>query len=426
MDKKGKKGLKIAIIISAVIIIVIAIILSLMFFTDIFKSNKEIFIKDLTQFLGKEETDNNKLISYFNKKQTTPSKNKGEINTDNAPVIAFEGQNDPTKKTVEQNIEIQYSDDVTFPITYKSNDDIYGIQTEYVSSKYIAIENNNLKEFARKLGINTSNIPNKIELQKENQKQPLTEEEKSQLKEKYMPILDKISEDKITKAKNNERSTYTLTLTAQEVQDILKELFETLKNDDILLNQISTNQNMQTQIKEYLEQMIDSMEESLTQEDGNLQIVLETVQGIPNKLEIQVPDLTITIQKNKADKLTYSIGITSKEDKCTLLASFQGLDTQEQITENYELYISTIKDGKEYSGKYNYTNNITFVDAVDIEPLTDENSMILNEYNTEQIYNFIQKLVERISQVNEDQMKELKIEDGVNPLINYLNPLPMQ
>ena len=117
--------------------------------------------------------------------------------------IVFNGSTNPSQKQAEQNIEIQYSDDVVFPINYLRDNDLYGLQNDYISNKYIAVENNNLKELAEKFGLtNVDELPNKIEITNQNQNISYTEEETKSLQEKYMPLLDVITDEKITVEKN--------------------------------------------------------------------------------------------------------------------------------------------------------------------------------------------------------------------------------
>lgn len=52
----------------------------------------------------------------------------------NSTKITFEGKTDSTKKQSEQNIKIEYPQNITFPINYKRDSDLYGLQTDYISN----------------------------------------------------------------------------------------------------------------------------------------------------------------------------------------------------------------------------------------------------------------------------------------------------
>ena len=66
--------------------------------------------------------------------------------------ITYSGKVDNTNSSSEQEIILNYSEDVNFPFKYKYTNETLGLQSEYVSSKYIGIENNNLKELIGKFG----------------------------------------------------------------------------------------------------------------------------------------------------------------------------------------------------------------------------------------------------------------------------------
>ena len=53
--------------------------------------------------------------------------------------ISFSGKTDNTNIKNEQNIILNYSNDVNFPLYYKKVNDVQGIQTDRIGSKYIAI-----------------------------------------------------------------------------------------------------------------------------------------------------------------------------------------------------------------------------------------------------------------------------------------------
>ncbi len=438
---RKKKNILIIVIISALVLIT-AIIASLYFFTDIFKSNRQMFVSELAQFMSVGEANVNPLQSYFAKKENTPYENDGtftvnvvpdsELEKVDIPTVEFSGKSNKLQNQAEQNIEIQYSNDVKFPINYRQNGDIYGLQTDYVSKKYVAVENNNLKEFAEKLGVpDTSEIPDKIEFPNMNQFN-FTEEEKAQLQKNYEPILQNITDDKIAITKTENGKLYTLTLTVQDLKNIILQFLEILQKDNIILNKINatfSEGNIQEAIENFKENIQDIDAEG---EQDNLNITLIEEQGEPNKLAIKVQSNSLLLEKSQtADKLLYRLTITSSEDQSdndtssalsgtsnisviSVLAEFTGLGSQ-QVTEHYSIDLPhTIMT-------YDFKNTISFVNSVEVEELTDETAMILNEYPEEQISNLVDAIGKRIEKVNSDQMKELGIDENGNPLM-YMIP----
>lgn len=153
---KPNKSKKIILII--LIIVAILLLLSTLAYayiaTDIFKSNKQAFLKYAMQLISKEDgfIDKN-LTSYFEKQKNTPYETKGNIKFDTSRTsneksleylknmdITFEGKIDTANSKELQNISINYSNDVNFPINYSKTGKMVGLKTNYVGSKYLGID----------------------------------------------------------------------------------------------------------------------------------------------------------------------------------------------------------------------------------------------------------------------------------------------
>ena len=158
---KPKKSKKILVIIIIAVILVIALVgvAYCYFATDIFKSNKELFFKYMGQVLNEENgMIEQPLKQYFEKQKNTPYTTQGTITTtvtkDGQQVqtyktlndfnISFSGQVDTANDQCMQEIHLNYSENVNFPLTYKKIKDKIGIQTEYVGSKYVTVEEEKL------------------------------------------------------------------------------------------------------------------------------------------------------------------------------------------------------------------------------------------------------------------------------------------
>ena len=143
-QKKNSKVVFIIIIIVIILILLMGIAYAY-FATDIFKSNKELFLQYITQMGDKEEGFIElSLKQYFDKQKTTPFLDEGSLsvnitasnhqeqfNNTNNMNITFDGQVDKANAQVAQNISINYSDNVKFPLSYKQIDHEIGIQTNY-------------------------------------------------------------------------------------------------------------------------------------------------------------------------------------------------------------------------------------------------------------------------------------------------------
>lgn len=451
---KGTKLLRNGIIIISILIVLLLVVFVVLYFcTDLLKSDKQLFFKYASQLVETEGgfIDNN-IEAFYNKKQQMPYENEGkfdftvdlgnntneQIDIANDFVVNFSGKTDKTNNKAEQNIELKYSDDVSWPLIYRHDGDIYGIQTDYVSSKYVAVENNNLKEFAEKVGMtDTSDVPEKIEIPEDKANFEYTEEEKQTVQEKYMTILEnQFRDDQFQTEKNDDGTTrYILTMTNEELKNLVIALLNELKTDDVTLgkiNNILSEQDLYTKNTieaEDIDSIIESLQEGNT-EEGEVQFIVAQKDSKLISISLNQNDNNIQLTKNnQEDSVNYSISVNFKFDTglssvetiggtIYFSANYSGLNELNAVKENYELGIAVQDNNGQQVGKYTYQfeNNVNFVDSVNIDGLNEENAMILNNYEEESIQNFMTQLGERISNVNAEQMEKIGFNYG-NPMI---------
>ena len=215
MNQKKNKLIVILIIIVSIIIVLSGIGIVYVA-TDLFKSNKNLFIKYVTQISNKEDGFiNNDLKTYLAQKKEKAYTNKSDFkvtansSSDNQKLenvnkftITSEGKIDNPNQKSEQNISINYSNDVKLPFIYKSIENEYGIKSDYLSPKYIVFnrDNTNVIENKQKNSQNeiqnSSNIGSTIENLMKN---PFSEEDMNRIKNNYSVIINQISEDKFSK-----------------------------------------------------------------------------------------------------------------------------------------------------------------------------------------------------------------------------------
>ena len=451
---KGTKLLRNGIIIISILIVLLLVVFVVLYFcTDLLKSDKQLFFKYASQLVETEGgfVENN-IEAFYNKKQQMPYENEGkfdftvdlgnntneQIDIANDFVVNFSGKTDKTNNKAEQNIELKYSDDVSWPLIYRHDGDIYGIQTDYVSSKYVAVENNNLKEFAEKVGMtDTSDVPEKIEILEDKANFEYTEEEKQTVQEKYITILENQFRDDQFQAERNEDGTirYILTMTNEELKNLVIALLNELKTDDVTLgkiNNILSEQDLYTKNTieaEDIDSIIESLQEGNT-EEGEVQFIVAQKNSKLVSISLNQNDNNIQLTKNnQEDSVNYSISVNFKFDTglssvetiggtVYFSANYSGLNELNTVKENYELGIAVQDNNGQQVGKYTYQfeNNVNFVDSVNIDGLNEENAMILNNYEEESIQNFMTQLGERISNVNAEQMEKIGFNYG-NPMI---------
>lgn len=464
---KGSKVLRNSIIIVLVLIIVMLIAIAVLYFcTDLLKSDRELFFKYFSQI---SETENGfiegNIQAFRNKQKGTPYENEGKFdftidsNDDSIEIpdkvndfqINFSGKTDKANNKAEENIELYYSDDVTWPMTYKHDGDLYGIQTDVVSSKYITVENNNLKELVEKLGsTDVSNIPDRIEISESNDTNlQFTEEELKTLNEKYVGVLNNQLRDDQFKSEKSEDGTtrYILTMTNEEMKNLEIALLNELKTDDITLekiNNILSEQSLyakNTIETKDIETLIVSLQEENV-EEGQAQFIVTQKDSKLVNISFNQNDNSIQLIKtSQDDSINYKISMDLKMDtyisavgtigiSAYSSVNYSGLNDLNNVKENYELgFIVQDDNGQEFiKYTYQFENNVNFVDSVDIDGLNEENAMILNDYDAETLQNFVAQVAQRIEQVNTDQMATLEFDYG-NPLFFampvYMNTIKM-
>ena len=81
---------------------------------------------------------------------------------------------------------------------------------------------------------------------------------------------------------------------------------------------------------------------------------------------------------------------------------------------------STTTDVDSEVVEYKFSNDVNFTDSATVEGFSSDNSLILTDYDSDQVSNFLNAVVERISEVNEQQMGQLGLEASENPIVNMI------
>ena len=244
MGQKKNKGLLIAIIVILVIIILLVGVMAYLYiFTDIFKSNKQLFFKYTSQIVQNEDGFiDNQLIQYFEKKKSTSYENSGEITFEvsipnmeddlelaNNFNITFSGKEDPSNVKSEKEIRVNYSDNVNFPLIYRKTNNITGIQTEYIGSNFVAVKND--EEVSGLEDINHI-------LQLQNLE--FSNEEIQNLKTTYFDnILNQLDDNKFSTLTEGDLTGYRLTLTGEELKNVLVQILNVLKTDENTMHKLN-------------------------------------------------------------------------------------------------------------------------------------------------------------------------------------------
>jgi len=333
--------------------------------------------------------------------------------------LTFEGQVDNTNYQIQQNISLNYSEDINFPIVFRKIGDIYGIQTEYIGSKFIAADSSSKN-------METEEIEYFEKIQKFYEVQ-LSQEEKQHIKNTYLNILNQELQDtNFSKIEETDSKGYKLTLNGEEIKNLSIKLLETLKNDQITLEKINEYLKVYKNSFKITTDDIDEIIENLNMGseivNNTFEIVVYQSKGKVNSILIKTNEEEINIQKKLAgDELQYDIKLNPDFNDKTLIieffAKFAGLQSMQNITENYEL---TFGD-ENIKYQYNYNNNIEFTENINIESFNNNNCLRIDKMVEEERNSFINAVIQRITNVTQNQIEKLGVDE--NPLVNAIPQL---
>ena len=456
---KTKTIEKLIIIVIVLIFILGGIFAYLYFATDVLKTNAQLFFKYLGQMVDVQDGFiDNQLTEYSKKKYTGKYEDSGKFYMDvnisgmdsetlqtlNDFNIEYSGKVDNTTRKNEQDISLNYSSDVNFPFKYKYADETLGLQTDYVSSKYVGIENRNLKQFIEKFGVtDTTEFPDTIDFFSNFTNQETityTNEEREQIINTYKSILEgKLGQKEFTKTKENNTESYSVEITNQELKDLVLNVLETLKNDQILIpkmeeatkeiiESMNANSAEEITVQDIIQEMIDDINASEIDEGTNI-ITVSQIDKKLSSIAVKNDQTELKITKtNTQGTLTYGIEInmldveTQESMRYFLTASYQGLEQLASVNETYQYGLVGTMDGQEQKMVYNLNCTDTFNDGITIADYAEDEIQKLNEYDAEQIVTLITSIVERIGQVNTMQMEEIGFSEYGNPLL-FASPL---
>lgn len=497
----SKKTLTILIIVIIILVGSLAGASYAYFFTDMFRSDKQKFFIYMSKNIENiESLKSDELTNYIEKKKTQAYDNNGEFYTTvdektaseympNKKVydevekfrILFQGQKDLASNYIYDTISLQYSNGEKMTFELATQDDYHGIKVDKILKKYLVLENNNLKEFVKNIGMdNMLDIPDKIEI-KNFDKYKFTEEEIKNIKAKLYKILDENLQDTMFRnEKNDSYQKYTLTLTKGQAEDILYKMYIALINDEIIINKIKTIASEELKMTEleinnkieeikkeannYLEKDTVKLEESdSTEKSTDTDLISINVYNDKAK-KGNLPSLEIIDEESKIsiglsdDRISVKLDGGEKDGEATIYnpicsviidktmenedvsyiveasiykpinieingkMKFAGIvsgqdSVKEELTLGFEL------ENGENTAKmqYTYLNNVKFNDSISKLDLK-ANGTIINNYDAQKLQTTFEKLTSLIDALNKKQMQSLGLEADQNPVL-YMTPL---
>ena len=438
MQKKNKKILIILIILC--IILILGITFSILYFaTDLFKSNQELFLKYASKAFENSEDSfiGTDISEYFNKKEQTPYQNQGtltpNISTQNGQEqfenvnnfdISYTGGIDNLNSRLKEDISLNYSNDSKMEFSYQKVGEQIGLQTDYVNSKYVVSTAEEIPNLDADIG-NVIEVLSKIQ---ELKNIDLSWEEIARIRDTYFNVLSSnLTEDNFVKVSSSDVTGYQLNITGDELKNITLKLLETLQNDTETLDKINEYLKVQSSSNSITVNDIAKLIEDI---NNNQDILNKTVKitvyvngGNLNRLEININENILDITKNKVDtNVGYNISFKGTGDNpvnILLNLNFTNITSNEGITEDYEFQIGN----NDITYNYKLNNNINFQSASNIEDFSDDNAMILSNYDSAEVTSFISQVRQRIIDVNKELMERIGLLENENPLFMSLPDL---
>lgn len=432
-QKKSTKILLIFIIILSILILLAGGAFAY-FATDIFKSDKELFFKYITQ-LGDEKKgffDKN-LSQFFEKRGNVPFNNQGNLSVEisgndiddfkslNDFNISFSGQVDRSNKNITQKINLNYSSDVKFPINFKQKDNNVGIQLPLVANKYIAADlsknsesNSSYQQYTRLI----SKTENLFGMQ-------ISEDQLKNIIDKYKEVIYKeLKDEYFSKIQESDFIGYKISLKNDDINNIVVKLLETLKDDQETLNKINEYLKTQNNSGKITENDINSQIKNIQNssnynDDETLEVIVYKNKNAVYKIEFRLDSTIISLEKNNYEyKLTYNY---EGKNAIQFFINFDGLQSLQNIKEKLELKLLLDED---FECTYKLDNEINFTDSFKVDDFDNENSWMLTNYDNDSVQNFLKQVGDKVTDINKEQMSKLGLREDENPVM-YLNPFAL-
>ena len=403
------------------------------FATDAFKSDKEMFFSYISSDICSNLKDE-KLEEYIKKQETTAYTNKGDVSInvsgDNSLTstvngalqtlkdgkITLEGKTDNSRKMAEQTMTVELGQGINVPIKIKRDEDVLGIQSNLLNTKFIAVRNQNLKALLEKFGINSDEIPDKIDF---NDGQ-LTQEEIDNLKNKCISILhDNLDDTSFSKEKVDGQTVIKLNTSNKHCQEILVKILETLRDDEIVLKKMSGTLS-EKDFKQRINTEIDKIKDIEVDDNSMLEIKLYIKTRKVKKVEMSIDgnneskifvklensdrQMLINVYENdnlvgdlsvlkqaSGDDLTYTVNasLTSEGEESVSLdfkVQYKNIATLDNVEENYEINVSSVdSSSKKVNLSLDYKNLKSFATDIEIEEINSNNSIILNDATDDEL-----------------------------------------
>lgn len=465
--KRRSKTLKLIGIISIFLVLaVITVGIILYFNTDIFKSDEEVFQR---QFLENVEVinkfiDSSSEVQYgnlleennFNENMIVDLKYINNDGREDNFVGNITGISDNKNDLAYKDIKINFGSTNVMKMTYLKEADIYGIRF-IEGTKFAVIDTaNNITPVLKYLEIDDIISSEKVNVVKLSDilNIAVSNDEIGKLQKQYLSIiLQNIIEDNYSSEKDKiissfyqksiKTNAYKLTLDANQVEIIYKNMLNQLSKDEIILGKLETIDNklkeigikVETGIKTLFTQTINQQLNSIDIKSGMVITIYES-KGSTIKTTIEYSNKLLEIYKNNENELTIKFFNDISDDTKYITASMSKENNILKVSyeDNNNITIEYIRQLNINSNDIKSATSVKYADAnikgielnidrniklgdIDEIPTSFEKSgkVLLNDYDDKSTSKNLEDLKNRIIKLLREKRDETN-----SQLLNYL------
>lgn len=473
--KGSKKAIIILIVLLLIIIIAAIICIMVLSNKKTEVNAKQAFFNSITKNNLEQVSNLDLYVEFISDMLSQSSSTQTDINlsysTEDASInnieLSADSMYDAENSKAYSDMTLSYSDNELFNLELLASNEAFGLKSDEIVNNFVGasyeylMQSGLVSAYANvstgdgnesSVNINTDDTldtyTNDIETEASDIENFTISDESIEI---YKDILDKnLDDSQFTSNEvtlNMESGTvdcteYTLTMSEEQFIDICKQLLEGFETDtdtlDIITPMLSVLGYSETDLINVVDNMISQLENAET--DGNSNIVIKVYDnnGQTVKLSIQVSGITMEIEYVYGDSES-SIKITAVEDESGEGVSYKITNKKSDLTQNLDFEISiiennsvsqtvtlateVIKSGSDYTFNMNIdskandtslsiesTSEIQFTD-VDIEDLTSENCVFLDDLTEEQQTELLNSISERAQVVFSEKMSDLSFID---------------
>ena len=447
---KGKKILVIVIIIVAVLAVAGTVFGYLFLKTDLLKSNKELFAKYVNQnFDSFKEISNLKIIdTYKNLKNEDKYESNSELN------VIYSGGGEVSspynnlkaklniQKDNEQNYyyadgQVLFADEEYLESEIIKENEIYGVRFSDVVKQFVGIKNDeNLENVAKDIGIDSIYLESIIDIidgTREESDEVISQKDRTEIKDQYSKIItDAVIQGNFSKQKNavityNNASTktnaYTVTLTSQQVENMIVKILNNAKQDTSILDKFSgyfDEENFKNQIDDLIDKITNELEipsAKITVYENNKKTIRTAIEFGVNKVIVEnsekdgenISDLKFSITLNDTMyefETKISKKDTDNDEKIEI--DVQNLDENNNYNISFLTNMQKSEDNITLSSTVTYKKDILNIKVsvdndVNIgksfekkQALLERNHIVLNDMQAERRKKIIDELKEKV------------------------------